>query len=164
MRPAPRARCKSPFILRQAGGAAVASTPDGLGYWLSGPSGSVTAFGNATSFGSMAGKTLNQPVVGIDATPDGAGYWLVAADGGSLRLRRRRVQRLHGRTATQRTPLWVSAATPDGRGYWLVAADGGVFAFGDAAFNGSMVGRGVNQPVVGIAPTPDGLGLLVGRL
>jgi len=33
------------------------------------------------------------------------------------------------------------AATPDGRGYWLVASDGGIFAFGDAAFFGSMAGK-----------------------
>jgi hypothetical protein len=30
----------------------------------------------------MAGKSLDQPVVGIAATPDGKGYWLVGADGG----------------------------------------------------------------------------------
>jgi hypothetical protein len=32
------------------------------------------------------------------------------------------------------------AATADGGGYWEVASDGGVFAFGDAAFHGSMGG------------------------
>ena len=35
------------------------------------------------------------------------------------------------------------AATPDGGGYWLVAADGGVFAFGAAAFVGSLAGWNV---------------------
>ena len=33
---------------------------------------------------------------------------------------------------------------PDRRGYWLVAADGGIFAFGDAAFDGSMGGQPLN--------------------
>ena len=42
------------------------------------------------------------------------------------------------------------ASTSDGRGY-LVASDGGVFAFGDAAFYGSMGGTPLNQPIVGIA-------------
>ena len=50
------------------------------------------------------------------------------------------------------------AVTPDAEGYWLVAADGGLFAFGDAAFYGSMGGQALNKPVVGMAATPDGKG------
>ena len=37
-------------------------------------------------------------------------------------------------------PVVGVAATPDDNGYWLVGADGGVFAFGDAAYYGSMGG------------------------
>ena len=48
-------------------------------------------------------------------------------------------------------PVVDLAPTPDGGGYWLVASDGGVFAFGDAAFYGSMGGQHLNAPVVGIA-------------
>ena len=43
------------------------------------------------------------------------------------------------------------AATPDGNGYWLAAADGGVFSFGSAPFEGSMGGKPMTAPVVGIA-------------
>jgi hypothetical protein len=50
------------------------------------------------------------------------------------------------------------ATTADGRGYWLVGADGGVFAFGDAAFYGSMVGTHLTAPIVGMATTGDGKG------
>jgi predicted secreted protein len=39
-----------------------------------------------------------------------------------------------------------------------VASDGGIFAFGDAGFHGSMGATRLNQPVVGIAATPDGNG------
>ncbi len=39
-----------------------------------------------------------------------------------------------------------------------MASDGGLFAFGDAAFYGSMGGQHLSQPIVGIAPTPDGHG------
>ena len=39
-------------------------------------------FGGAVNYGSMAGKHLNAPIVGIVAAPDGKGYWLVAKDGG----------------------------------------------------------------------------------
>jgi hypothetical protein len=50
------------------------------------------------------------------------------------------------------------ASTPDGGGYWLVAADGGVFAYGDAAFYGSLGNIHLNAPIVGIAPTADDQG------
>jgi Arylsulfotransferase (ASST) len=42
--------------------------------------------------------------------------------------------------------------------HWLVAADGGVFSYGDAAFYGSTGGMHLNQPIVGMAATPDGKG------
>ncbi len=41
---------------------------------------------------------------------------------------------------------------------WLVAADGGVFSYGDAAFYGSTGGMHLNEPIVGMASTPDGKG------
>ena len=61
------------------------------------------------------------------------------------------------------TPPWPRsitgmAATPDGKGYWLVGADGGVFAFGDAAFYGSLGAVKLNGPIVAMAATPDGKG------
>jgi SpoIID/LytB domain protein len=43
-------------------------------------------------------------------------------------------------------------------GYWLAAADGGIFSFGDATFYGSMGGHPLNEPVVGMAATPDHAG------
>ena len=56
-------------------------------------------------------------------------------------------------------PVVGMAATPDGLGYWLVAADGGVFAFGDAAFVGSLGSPPLTPaPIVGMARTGDGLG------
>ena len=61
---------------------------------------------------------------------------------------------LHGLAA----PVVGVAATPDGLGYWVVAADGGIFAFGDAAFEGSTGGIHLNAPVVGMAATPTGRG------
>ena len=39
-----------------------------------------------------------------------------------------------------------------------MASDGGIFAFGDASFYGSMGGQPLNEPIVGIAATPDGRG------
>ncbi len=45
-----------------------------------------------------------------------------------------------------------------GAGYWTAAADGGVFAFGASDFFGSMGATKLNQPIVGLAPTPTGKG------
>jgi len=56
------------------------------------------------------------------------------------------------------SPIVSMAGTTDGRGYWNAASDGGIFAFGDAAFHGSMGGRPLTRPVVGLAATPAGKG------
>jgi hypothetical protein len=41
------------------------------------------------------------------------------------------------------------------QGYWMVGSDGGVFNFGDAGYFGSMGGISLNEPIVGMAATPD---------
>ncbi len=51
----------------------------------------------------------------------------------------------------------VGVAAEQG-GALLVGADGGIFAFCSAQFYGSMGGHPLNQPIVGIAATPDGQG------
>ena len=43
-------------------------------------------------------------------------------------------------------------------GYWLVASDGGIFSYGGAHFFGSAGSLTLNQPIVGMASTPDGQG------
>jgi len=114
-------------------------------------------FGDASDFGSMAGRPLAQPVVGIAATRSGKGYWLVARDGGIFSFGD---AAFHGSTGAIRLnqPIVGITATPSGRGYWFVAADGGVFSFGDAAFHGSTGAIRLNQPIVGMAATPSGRG------
>ncbi len=59
-----------------------------------------------------------------------------------------------GLTQAPTHPIVGIAATPDGGGYFLVGSDGGIFAFGDAAFHGSMGGIPLNKPIVGIAVDP----------
>jgi L,D-transpeptidase catalytic domain len=132
---------------------AIASTPDGNGYWTTSASGQVASEGDAQNFGSVT-TALRAPIVGITATHDGGGYWLVAADGGVFTFGDAKFLGSTGGIVLNK-PVVGMAATSDGGGYWLVAADGGVFTFGDAPFDGSMGGTVLSEPVVGITATPD---------
>jgi outer membrane protein assembly factor BamB len=127
------------------------------GYWLVASDGGVFSYGTAHYHGSMGGKHLNRPIVGIAATPSGNGYWMVASDGGIFNFGG---AGYHGSTGGLRLnkPIVGMARTPSGRGYYLVASDGGIFTFGDAHYRGSMGGRHLNKPVVGMAVTPSGKG------
>ena len=127
------------------------------GYWTVASDGGVFAFGQMGFYGSMGGKALHEPIVGMAPTPDGGGYWLVASDGGVFAFGD---AGFHGSTGNIKLskPVVGMATTPDGGGYWLVASDGGVFAFGDAAFYGSTGNIKLSKPVVGMATTPDGGG------
>ena len=127
------------------------------GYWTVAKDGGVFAFGDARFFGSMGGKPLNQPVVGIAATADAGGYWLVANDGGVFAFGD---AQFYGSMGNQHLnqPVVGIQPTRDGKGYWLVAADGGVFNYGDAKFYGSTGNLHLNSPIVGMVATDDGLG------
>jgi hypothetical protein len=111
-----------------AGGAHLDATPDGTGYWVVGPTGSVTAYGTAHDHGSELGTRLNGPIVGIAAAPDGQGYWLVAADGGVFTFGDAGFYGSLGST-TQRMPIIGLIANPQGTGYKLVNADGAGTSF-----------------------------------
>jgi predicted chitinase len=116
----------------------MAATASGGGYWLVAADGGVFAFGDAGFYGSMGGKPLSQPVVGMAATPSGRGYWLVAGDGGVFSFGD---AGFHGSMAGQPLAQGIlgMARVPDGSGYWMVAKDGGIFAFGSAHFYGRVV-------------------------
>ena len=118
--------------------------------WMVASDGGVFGVDDAPFYGSMGGKALNAPIVGIAATPDGGGYWLVASDGGVFSFGDATFDGSMGGVRLN-APVVGMTATPDGGGYWLVASDGGVFSFGDATFLGSMGGQHLNAPIVGIA-------------
>ncbi len=127
------------------------------GYYEATAAGIVSAFGDGTNQGDLAGKPPSAPVVTIQTTGDGGGYWMAASNGyvwafgdafsyggaGNLLLN---------------SPIVGMAITPDDAGYWLVAADGGIFSYGDAKFYGSTGALKLNKPIVGMAVTPDGGG------
>jgi hypothetical protein len=126
------------------------------GYRMAAADGGVFSF-CAPFFGSMGGRSLVAPIVGMAATPDGQGYWLVAADGGIFTFGDAPFRGSLGGRALNR-PIVGMAATPDGQGYWLVASDGGIFAFGTARFLGSTGNLTLDKPIVAMAASPDGRG------
>ena len=138
------------------GAVTLAARPAG-GYWVTGSNGAIYGFGGALTDGSMAGRPLVRPVVGMAPTADDDGYWMVAADGGIFSFGDARYFGSMGGHPLNE-PIVGMAATADGGGYWLVAADGGIFSFGDARFFGSTGALHLNQPVVGMAATADGGG------
>ncbi len=132
------------------------TAPTGQGYFEVASDGGIFTFGDAAFHGSMGGKPLNAPVVGMAIDPATGGYWEVAADGGVFSFDAPFYGSMGGKPLNK--PVVAMAATPNGGGYWLVAQDGGVFTFGDAGFYGSMGGKLLNKPVVGMAATPNGGG------
>ncbi|HVA05428.1 MAG TPA: hypothetical protein VNG12_01680 [Acidimicrobiales bacterium] len=160
---------------------AMASTPDGGGYWLVGLDGGVFSFGDAGFHGSLPGLGISvHDIVGIASTADGQGYWLLGADGGVFSFGDATfygsLPGVLGRAAPN--PMTSIVRTPDGGGYWIVGTDGGVFTFGDAGFYGSLPGINVtpssarvadsvtfhayaSSEEVFLAPTPDAGGYWV---
>ena len=55
-------------------------------------------------------------------------------------------------------PSARSATESATSGYWLVGTDGGIFSYGKAGFFGSTGAIKLNQPIAGMAATPDGRG------
>ena len=127
------------------------------GYWEVASDGGIFNFGTGF-YGSMGGKPLNQPIVGIAVTPTGTGYYEVASDGGIFAFGSAEFYGSMGGKSLNK-PIVGIAATPTGGGYWEVASDGGIFAFGDAQFYGSHGWQAaLNAPIVGLAATPTGGG------
>jgi ribosomal protein L24E len=127
----------------------MAPTPSGRGYWLVANDGGIFAFGDAGFFGSTGSLKLNRPIVSMAATPSGKGYWFVANDGGIFAFGD---AKFYGSGASiNGAPVVGIAATKAGDGYRLVRTDGSVGFYGAAMNKGSMAGKPLAQPIVGIA-------------
>ncbi|MGH9110366.1 MAG: N-acetylmuramoyl-L-alanine amidase, partial [Acidimicrobiales bacterium] len=93
-------------------------TEDQGGYWEVASDGGVFAFGDATFSGSMGGRALDAPVVGMAPDPTGAGYWEVASDGGVFAFGDARFSGSMGGRALD-APVVGMAGAAGGTGYWL---------------------------------------------
>ena len=135
---------------------AMAATPDGQGYWLAASDGGIFTYGDAIFFGSHGRARLNQPIVGMAATPDGrvTGWWPATA-----------VSPPTG-TQTSSAPRW-SATQPTHRGHGRHPRRPGLLAGGQRWRHLHLRrcgllrlhgGAHLNQPIVGMAATPDGQG------
>ncbi len=144
------------MVLLRTSPAEASSLPN-AGYWEVAADGGIFSFGNSQFYGSMGGRPLNRPVVGMASTPDGHGYWEVASDGGIFAFGD---AGFYGSTGsiTLHKPIVGMAANPDGGGYWMVASDGGVFAFGTAPFYGSLGGTPLVSPVTSMTVDSTGAG------
>jgi hypothetical protein len=118
----------------------MAATPDGNGYWMVASDGGIFSFGDAHFYGSMGGRPLNQPIVGMAADSQTGGYWFVAADGGAFNFNAN-FYGSQGGTPPNARVVGI-APSPTGHGYWIAASDGALFNFGDALNQGSLLGLG----------------------
>jgi hypothetical protein len=120
-----------------------------------------------TSGALPAGLTLDPTTGTVTGTPAAVGTsaFAVRVTAGGTPTMTNGPTTPTGPTTTATTALSITVAGPpvpppavSGSGYWLGASDGGIFAFGDAAFYGSMGGQPLNAPIVGLAATPDAKG------
>jgi hypothetical protein len=140
------------------------------GYWLVASDGGIFSFGDAGFYGSipglgfapagtLGGKHLNAPIVGMVPSSDGGGYFMVASDGGIFAF---------GDAVFEGSCPGIGgcggaavAVAPDagGRGYWLVTASGNIYTFGDATYYGAPGSR--SSPLTSMVRTSDAMGYWV---
>ena len=129
-------------------------------YWVVTARASVHPFGSAKTYGSLAGTTLNKPIVGMAATLNGLGYWLI----GWLQTEAYSVGAMprsfgsRGGQPLNSSPLsaWRRRPTAAATGSW--PPTGGSSATATRRSSAPEAVKPLNKPVVGMAPMPDGGG------
>jgi outer membrane protein assembly factor BamB len=107
--------------------------------------------GNLNELNSTTGQTIRQISLGAAASSFPSPS---AADGLILAPTSNSIKAFMGPGGLPGPP----SPAPFPPGYWLVASDGGIFSFGGDTFEGSAGNIALNQPIVGMAATPDGRG------
>ena len=133
----------------------MAPTPTGKGYWIFGSDGAVFAFGDAKTYGSVAGRSIPGKIIGGAGTASGKGYWLLGSDGSiypfgdAVNFGRMTTSALTG-------PLVALRRTSTGRGYWMPSSDGTIGVRGNATYFGTTVTAGARIVDMAINPTDTG--------
>jgi hypothetical protein len=146
---------KASLTARLEAATRVAQQSNGDGYWLASSVGGVYSFGTAKYYGSMVGKPLSAPIVGIVATASGHGYWLVAKDGGVFSFGDAPfhgslgAQNLQGSVVGMATNDRGSASGPTGP----IGSRGGQGAIGPNGSDGSTGATGAQGPTGFQGPT-----------
>lgn len=115
-------------------------TKTGRGYYIVAADGGIFCYGDAKFFGSMGGKHLAAPIVGMAVRPQDDGYLLVGSDGGVFAFGK---APFHGSMGGKKlnAPIVDIEFDAEGDGYWLLGQDGGIFTFGKTSFYGSASGK-----------------------
>jgi hypothetical protein len=127
----------------------IAPTADGGGYRMVAGDGGVFTYGDAQYFGSLGSAHLSSFVTGIADDVSTGGYWIATAAGQIYSFATPFFG--PGSPLSPARPVIGIGATSSGDGYRLVGSDGGLFAFGDARFFGSVGGKPLVAPVVGLS-------------
>jgi hypothetical protein len=94
----------------------------GAGNWLDAADGGIFSFGDAAFSGSMGGRPLDEPIVGMGADPVTGGYWEVAADGGVFSFDAPFYGSMGGGTTADR--FFAMVVSSAGTGYLLAGEHG----------------------------------------
>jgi hypothetical protein len=124
---------------------------DGTGYVLVGADGGVFAFGSVRFRGSLAGRHLPAPIVGIDVTPNNLGYWAVDRQGHVYGFGDAKPLPNTAHLIARPSPSAhvVGIAANGTRGYYLAWSDGTVIGYGTAHF-GAKPRPNLSAPIVRI--------------
>jgi hypothetical protein len=129
----------------------VASATNGGGYWMVGSDGGVFSFGDAPYHGSVPGVGVHVTnIVGLATDSSSGGYWIVGDDGGVYSFDAPFDGSVPG-LGIHIANIVGMEAVAGGSGYRMVGSDGGVFCFGNAPYYGSMGGKPLARPIIGIA-------------
>jgi len=141
------------------------STSAGNGYWIAASDGGVFAYGNATFYGSLAGKPLSAPIVAISATLDKGGYWLLGRDGAVYGFGDAQFHGgLNAPGGVTSCPGNVGNAigiTDRGSnlGYFIMTSTGATYGYGQAgSFGYCPNGFGNTTSIVSMSASNDGYG------
>jgi hypothetical protein len=136
----------TPTVSSPTPGSSVSSLPTVSGTGVPGAVVTVTDSGGANVCTTVVSASSTWSCTASAPLPSGATSISVTQADGSL---------------PQSSAVTISVVVVTGSdqiGYRMVASDGGVFDFGSAAFYGSSGNLALNQPIVGMASTPDGKG------